>query len=360
MPNGPSQDETARTVPRTALPGLGDLRSGIGFDLPKVAGLVFMAADAVMVLGGIALVFDDPGGFALIAFGAIFMAVGYLARRFFSIPAGQRAMVVESQSTSRNAFGGGRHHHTSATITPVNEDADEREVETARPDWRRAGWKDREDWAAGRIGAEEAKAGTLLFWAAGLWFLFAIIMTLAAALWETFLWLVAALAGAAALGMLGYGTLIALRRRKFGDSVLVLDQTPAILGQALTGRLHCGIAQTTMPRDGFLLKLVCAQRWEERVHSSARNGGSQTRRLRKTLWEREERVGGAAAPGSPDLQIPVRLDLPADRPESTLGNTAGGIVWELEVSARMAGLDYKSQFSGAGADAWYHRHGRRG
>ncbi len=314
-------------------------------DLPKIAGLVFMGFGALMVVGGIILVFDDPGGFALIAFGLVFGGAGYLARRLFAVPEGKKAVLVEEQQTAARRSDGRPGSYRQATIIHVDEDASEAEVDAAREAWQRAQWERRPDWVSGHIAAEEAGSGGIFFLGASLWGFFALAAAAAGFFWDEFLWLVAAGFAVAAGAFLTGGLLNRARRRKFGESLLTLDETPALLGGELRGKVTCGIDPRDAPREGFRLELRCLHRWEET--SSVGSGSDQrksTIRRREVLWESEDQRAGQASSEIGRLAIPLRFDLPADQPATSFGSRNSGIAWELVLSAAAKGLDYKATF----------------
>jgi len=62
------------------------------------------------------------------------------------------------------------------------------------------------------------------------------------------------------------------------------------------------------------------------------------------LWETEQWADGRVRADGIRLSIPVRFELPADQPPTTLPPSDRGVVWVLAVTAEMDGLDYRAEF----------------
>ena len=320
------------------------LEHGDGPEMPVVASYTFMTAGGAMVVGGIVLVFDDPGGFALIAFGLVFIGAGYLCKRIFATPEGKKAVQVSAHEVGIQTRDGRAGTRRQAAIIHVDEDASAAEIEAAKQDWVARQWQDRPDWVAGRIVAEDAKTGSLLTLGAGIWTVFALSMLVAAVIWGDFIWLVAAGAGGFAAILCVLAVRARLLQRKYGISHFVLDQTPVILGQDMRGEIESGIAKTTLPKDGFRVRLQCVNRWEESSHHSSSSRHRGTQHHRDVLWQDERRENEHATARNPNFTVRVNFALPAEQPATTLGGLGKGISWELVISAAMPGLDYQATF----------------
>ena len=92
----------------------------------------------------------------------------------------------------------------------------------------------------------------------------------------------------------------------------------------------------------FDVRLRCVDRWEETRHAGSDDRTSRPRR--DVLWEAQRRARGGPDPSEPRLVVEVGFDLPMDVPATTLGGSNEGVVWELEVSASLPGLDYVAEF----------------
>ena len=308
-------------------------------DLPTLAGIVFGAAGALMVLGGIAMVFDDPAGFALIAFGLVFIGAGTLAYRLFRPPEGMKAITVSEHTHATERPFGVRGTRRQAVLIHVDEEATEAEIAEARQAWMREQWHARPDWIAGRIEDAHTHSGSNLYFAAVLWSVFAGGLILGFVLWGDPPWLLLAIPAGVALLLVVAAVRAHLRQRKFGSSHFQMAATPAFLGERLAGTVETGVEARHGPADGFRVRLACRNRYERR------DSDGDTHLHVDTLWETEHVVTARTAPGLPRrLSVPIDLTLPADPPPTTLGTGREGVAWDLTVSAAVPGLDYAATF----------------
>jgi hypothetical protein len=204
-------------------------------------------------------------------------------------------------------------------------------------------WLWRPDWARGRI-EDTGRRGQYLLW----------VMT---AMWN----LVAlpsgflAVRGAgepgnrlALIGLLfpviGAGLLVAavratLRERKFGISVLELATTPGVVGHGLAGSVRVG--STVLPAGGFLATLSCV--------NIRTTGAGKSRSISETLrWQDQQavaaqRTGGRTREGIATV-IPVRFRIPEDAVPTDDADPDDRIVWRLDVTAAVPGVDYAATF----------------
>ncbi len=308
--------------------------------LVNVAGWIFISAGGLMVLGGLVLAIDDPAGFFLVLFGLVFGGAGYGVKKLFSTPAGKKAVVLSAQTVATGA-----REATSATIAYVDEDATAAEVDQIRRDHLRGEWAAQEDWAAGLVQERSQRMRGMLKAAVVAFWLFAAVAGGAAALWGDIAWLV--LIGAAGMAIMLTVALVRgwLLRRKFGESVCELAVTPVAPGEWLRGRVHTGVPQTMRPKDDFQVHVRCINVYET---TRTRPGDPSDRRTElhsDVLWETERREAGTGSSRNlVALAVPVELELPASIPPGMLGRTGTGVHWELEVRARLTGLDYLATF----------------
>ena len=66
-----------------------------GFDLGHIGRWVFLSVGSVMLIGGVIVSFDDPGGLFLVFMGAVFCGAGWFAGRFFATPEGKKKVFME-------------------------------------------------------------------------------------------------------------------------------------------------------------------------------------------------------------------------------------------------------------------------
>lgn len=291
------------------------------------------------------MVFDDPAGFAVVAFGSVFIGIGFLVRRVFSPPPGKKAVLVGGAEAPIRTLHGMPGIRRQASVIHVDENASAAEIEAAKAAWFRERWARRPDWAEGRILAEDSRSGSMLDVAAGLWILFAAAALASALYWNDWLaWLVAAGSGIVAVGLFNSVVLRSLRQRKFKESRLILRESPATLGGRLLGEIETGVPQSMVLPDGFRLALRCIHRWQETRRTDGAGSPTRTIYRRDVLWEEEQLSAGHEPAGSGTLSMPVSFLLPSDRPATTLDNGPDGIFWELEISAALPGLDYQATF----------------
>ena len=115
---------------------------------------------------------------------------------------------------------------------------------------------------------------------------------------------------------------------------------PVWTGAALEGQIETGIAAKAAPPDGFVIRLKCIHRYKRTTGSGDRR---RTKHHRDTLWQAEATADGRNTARHPGLVVPVHFELPPDKPASSLGG-GDGILWELEVTAAVPGLDYAATF----------------
>lgn len=311
------------------------------FDLPRIGGHVFMGFGALVAVMGVVTSFDDPAGIFAILFGLVFVGAGYLMRRLFAVPEGQKAVAIEGHTAGIATWDGRAGTRSQSSVIQVDADASETEVAEARAAWLRARWAERPDWVAGTIRSDDAKHGGLARLAAGLWSAFALAALVAALIWGDIAWLVAAGSALVALGLMVNAVRMALRRRKFGDSVLRLAQTPLALGGQLEGEVTTGVPRRMRLADGFAVAVRCSHRWQETTGSGSTR---RTRYRRDTLWETSTRHPGATHAGSDGVTVPIAFALPENQPPATLGGGNEGILWELSVVASVPGIDFAATF----------------
>ena len=134
-----------------------------------------------------------------------------------------------------------------------------------------------------------------------------------------------------------------MRRKRFGQSELLLDETPAHIGETLRANL---IVEKLRPAElagkTFNLRVSSIRRrtWTERYH------GSPTTRSESTvLWTGSKDVPPVAAVLKQDgLWLPVAIEIPKDQQATNDALENDKIYWQLEASVSVPGIDYYSQF----------------
>ena len=310
-------------------------------DIPKYGSWAFLGFGALATVGGVFLTFQDPAGLVLIAFGLVFAGAGFLIRRLFGTPAGKKAIVAESHSRTVSRLDGAGTR-SRATVLHVDADATDEEVAAAREAWASAQLRQRPDWVSGRVEEKGRRSRGIVQAAAVLWFALAIVLGVLGATVDQFFLFAAALVGVAAVALVFVAIRQALRERAFGASTFVMERTPAHLGETLRGRVITGVGVKQRAAVDFEVRLQCVDRWEETRHSGRDDRTSRPRR--DILWKEQRTTRGVPDQTEPRLVVGIEFDLPMDVPATTLGGSNEGVVWELEVSASLPGLDYVAEF----------------
>ncbi len=324
--------------------------------LETLAAAVFGGFGMALVAGGGIMVFDDPVGFAVMAFGVPFIGAAYAVRRLFGMSSGRKRVVVAETTRPVAATRGASGIRRTQVFVEVDEDAGAAEVARVRQRWLRQQFAQRGDWVRGTVDAEGTRTRHWLVTAALIWALLALAALAAALYWQGDAWLMAVPPLMVALLLSATWTLRRIRHRRFGISRLRLRQVPLLLGERIEGRIETGIQQRQRPPRGFRLCLRCVHCYER---SDRATGMRRTSRCRDVLWQRSRDQYGQASEGNPTcLTVPVDFTLPADQAPVTLPLTGDGIRWELEISAALPGIDYAETFSlpvldaGIDMDAW--------
>lgn len=128
-----------------------------------------------------------------------------------------------------------------------------------------------------------------------------------------------------------------LRRRKYASSLCRFDALPIPLGRTLRGEVETRASD--VPEQGFLVRLTNLRRL---VKSSGKNTSVEE----SIIWQDEQRVGaGAAMPGPNGVRVPFRFNLPVhDGEPADESNARDRILWRLEVTGDVPGIDYRGVF----------------
>lgn len=310
--------------------------------LGVLAFRVFVAFGGLMILGGLALAFDDPGGFALVVFGLVFVGAGLLARRLFTPAKSMKYAEIPEDGFQTRRMDGLHGTVERSVLIEVAEDADPEAIAAATSAWAADRFAARPDWVAGRVLQETERRGGMHRLAAGVWTVFALGALGAALLWGDIAWLVLMGAAPVAAGLVFMAVRDGRRRRRFGRSLFLMETTPGRLGRALVGAVQTEIPAGRPPIGGFQVALRCYRRWEESVGSHSASP-TRTRLRTETIWETTAASRPAVGESS-KLAAPVRIDVPADLSPTSLSGANDGVFWELEVSAKTPGLDYGARF----------------
>ncbi len=213
------------------------------------------------------------------------------------------------------------------------------QIEARKARYADAPWLWNEAWADGRLRSS-ARAGVILAWVFALvWngislpLCFALPREIESgnhAAW------IGALFPLVGVGLLVWAVRATLHWRKFGESRFEMPRVPGVLGGELSGTLHASLALAGSAN--FSARLACIRRY---TTGSGKNRSTHER----ILWTEQERIPGTAAGRGPHgVALPVRFAIPFDtRPSDPLPSD-DYILWRLEVSADVSGVDFHTHF----------------
>jgi hypothetical protein len=128
-----------------------------------------------------------------------------------------------------------------------------------------------------------------------------------------------------------------LRRLKFGRSLCAIDRVPIEPGGSFHGEIE--MRGDAVPEGGYRLLLLC-------VHRVTTGSGKNQSTRETPLWQTESRITAATAMrlATGGVRVPFSLTIPADARATDLRTSRDQIVWRLDASAEMPGIDYAASF----------------
>ncbi|MEP6574206.1 MAG: hypothetical protein ABJD11_16010 [Gemmatimonadota bacterium] len=233
------------------------------------------------------------------------------------------------------AFGGAGFGFIFAGFSSARTAADLESRQEQQPD---APWLWRADWAAGRVldTNRGAMIGAWLF--AGLWNLISFPAAYVAFVQmdrefgpHLLLVLIFPVAG---LGLIAWAVVATIRFTKFGTSVLELVSVPTVIGREIAGRITTGAG--LVPEHDIIVSLRCVNR----ITTGSGKSRSTTEHM---LWKGDQAIPGAirSAAGS---TIPFVIAIPASCISTDTSDESSLIVWRLEATAAVPGVDYDASF----------------
>jgi len=201
-------------------------------------------------------------------------------------------------------------------------------------------WRWREDWAKGEVRSS-GKALLLGVWGfAVLWNLIsapAVFLLPSEVIGKNnLLALLGLIFPVVGLGLLIVAVYLLLRWRKYGDAVFQMVSVPGVIGGPLSGVIRT--SARVRPDDGFLVTLSCIQK-----RTSGSGDSKSTREI--TLWEDQRKiVRGLAEEDFSQSSIPVLFAVPYDARPSDPPGAEDPLLWRLEATAAVPGIDYAVSF----------------
>ncbi|MEO8088830.1 MAG: hypothetical protein ABI703_00880 [Gemmatimonadales bacterium] len=235
-------------------------------------------------------------------------------------------------------FGGVGFGGIAAALVGRRKVKEQAALEARHPD---SPWLWRPDWASGRI-IDSSRVTMYTAWAfAAFWNLLSFptgFLGVRAALQEgkpaALLALLFPLVG---IGLLVWASRATLRYRKYGVSRLELATIPGLVGRTLTGMVRA--PARVQPEEGFRVILSCVRRVRTRR-------GKNSSTSESILWQDERLVAGepSRTAAAMETHIPVAFRLPVDAEPCTDINSDNRVLWRLQLSASVAGVDYEARF----------------
>lgn len=144
------------------------------------------------------------------------------------------------------------------------------------------------------------------------------------------------------LGFIGAVVYQWLRARKYGKSRLELDRLPARLGQPVGGLIATGVDAGEGPEEGFKVQLSCFRQY---VTYRRDSDGDRTKRIERDVqWRDEAHVRGRPYGDGSKLEVPFSFEVPSDAPASTPLKSETRMLWEVQITADVPGIDYQAAF----------------
>ena len=138
------------------------------------------------------------------------------------------------------------------------------------------------------------------------------------------------------LGLACWAIVALMRWRKFGQSEFRMASVPGVIGGQLAGAIVT--SAKIRPGDGFHLALKCIER------TITRGGDGNTVR-EEIVWQRQQVVAHELLRDNADQSaIPVQFQIPCDCRPTGGEKPDDQIIWRLEATAAVPGLDYRAKF----------------
>ena len=138
------------------------------------------------------------------------------------------------------------------------------------------------------------------------------------------------------IGLVCWAIVNLLRWWKYGESVFQMASVPGVIGGPLVGVVHTNVKLN--PEHGFHVRLSC-------VHRETSGSGKNRRTHKEILWQDERVIQRELLQQDPSKSaIPVEFAIPFDSRPTDEAKTNDRVLWRLEVSADVPGVDYHATF----------------
>jgi hypothetical protein len=235
------------------------------------------------------------------------------------------------------AFGGAGFGMLGAAVAGRRRAWEVEERKAANPD---EPWLWRPEWAAGRIECSPRRKMWTAWAFATFWNVVSVpasVLAVREALQSgEYMPLLALMFPAVGLGLLVWALRETVRLRKYGITVFELAHLPGVIGRGIGGLIRTNVLLT--PENGFEVSLTCLNRVTRGSgkHRSTAESIRWQEKVTVTDFQRDlERAG---------TMVPVAFRLPSDADASDDSKPEDQIIWRLEVSADVPGVDYLARF----------------
>jgi hypothetical protein len=139
------------------------------------------------------------------------------------------------------------------------------------------------------------------------------------------------------VGLSAWAIRTTLRFKKYGISRLELSTIPGVIGHTIAGTAR--VSGVLLPPDGFHITLSCVRRVTSR-------NGEDSSTTESILWQEERQIPGEQSrnAGGMNTRIRIGFRLPSDAQPCDSSNPNNRILWRLNLSASVPGVDYNSVF----------------
>jgi len=202
-------------------------------------------------------------------------------------------------------------------------------------------WMWRKDWASGRI-EDSSRTGTAGLWAfAIIWsaFTFPVVALLFSKEGfpprQTAMWLVL-LFPLAGILLLFSATRQTAARLKFGSSYLQLITQPGVIGRQFRATLETNLKE--IPANGMQVVL-------SNIRRVTTGTGKNSSTSESVIWQEAITLPPSSLlPGMNGVTVPLTFKIPLDAEPCDDSKVRQRVLWRVEVSAQLPGIDYSQNF----------------
>ncbi|MBP1658111.1 MAG: hypothetical protein H6Q31_2712 [Bacteroidetes bacterium] len=280
----------------------------------------------------------DFGKIAIYGFVLVFCAIGLgiAYGAFLSFQHGETTNAI-LMTVASLVFGGFGVGVLVLATAGFRSQAREAAMQAAHPN---EPWVWRDDWVAGRIRGT-GKSAAWFFWGfAILWNLISmpLVFFLPEEIFEkeNYAALMGFLFPLVGIALLVVAVRKTIQYRKYGECLFVMEHVPGVLGGEVRGNIV--LPRGLQGAENLTMRLSC-------IHMIRRRSGKDTTTTEDVLWQTEQlsvRLGPSWQAGA--QHAPVKISVPFDAKPTERINENNSIVWRLEASAEVPGVDFSTTF----------------